>query len=255
RDKLALDGIPYDGISFKNQLQHLARGKFRNLREHVGFKLMELLRGRLGAPPGVRELLFGDDWESDPFTYSVYADVLAGRLPEPRLGDILRRVGVDPLVVPEIGAMATRAAGQGGVDHIFINLERRTPPAVFKLFGPRLLPTFNYFQTSLLLAHAGFIDAPDVARVAGALVERAGYTPRRLENSLADLLRRALVSADAAESLARPLRDGGVLPSVPKPRGTRMRRLRAWIGRRRRNIRGAPAAGAMELDYDAILIR
>ena len=48
RDKLALDGVPYDGIVFKDQLQLLRRGKFGKLREHVGFKLGELFRGRSG---------------------------------------------------------------------------------------------------------------------------------------------------------------------------------------------------------------
>jgi phosphatidate phosphatase APP1 len=66
KEKLALDGIEYDGIVFKNQLQHLVRGKFRNLREHVGYKLTELLKSRRAMPPASREVLFGDDWESDP---------------------------------------------------------------------------------------------------------------------------------------------------------------------------------------------
>ena len=64
-------GVPYDGIVFKDQLQLLRRGKFRNLREHVGFKLAELFRGRAERAAGTRELLFGDDWESDPLTYSL----------------------------------------------------------------------------------------------------------------------------------------------------------------------------------------
>src|SRR5438552_1215924 len=87
RAKLALDGVPYDGIVFKNQLEQLRRGKFRYLREHVGFKLVELLRGHLAVPAETRELCFGDDWESDSLIYSLYADVLAGRLsprPSPR---------------------------------------------------------------------------------------------------------------------------------------------------------------------------
>src|SRR5215470_8600125 len=95
RDKLALDGVPYDGIVFKNQLQNIARGRFRHLREHVGFKLTELFRGRLAAPSGARDLLFGDDWESDALTYSVYADVIAGYLPSPTLETLLARIGVD----------------------------------------------------------------------------------------------------------------------------------------------------------------
>jgi phosphatidate phosphatase APP1 len=54
RQKLDLDGVPYDGIVFKNQLQHLRPGKLRNLREHVGFKLVALLRGRLEESPETR---------------------------------------------------------------------------------------------------------------------------------------------------------------------------------------------------------
>ena len=55
REKLALDGVEIDGIVFKDQLQHLVRGRFRYLREQVGFKLAELLKARLAAPPGAAE--------------------------------------------------------------------------------------------------------------------------------------------------------------------------------------------------------
>src|SRR6185503_12787644 len=81
KDKLALDGVDYDGIIFKNQLQHIMRGKFRHLREQVGFKLTELLKARPSFPPQATEVLFGDDWESDPIIYSLYADTVSGRLP------------------------------------------------------------------------------------------------------------------------------------------------------------------------------
>ena len=40
------------------------------------------------------ELLFGDDWESDPLIYSLYADVLEGRLAWDRLEGLLERAGV-----------------------------------------------------------------------------------------------------------------------------------------------------------------
>ena len=251
RDKLALDGIPYDGISFKNQLQHLARGKFRNLREHVGFKLMELLRGRLGAPPGVRELLFGDDWESDPLTYSLYADVLAGALTPAALEPLLLRVGVDPEVLREVRALAETVAGLGGVERIFINLERRTPPGSFQLYGRRLVPTFNYFQAALVLAADGWLDPVDVAAVAVGLARRAGYTQRRLENSLADLVRRGLLAAHLTHRLTVAVRQEGLLPALP--RGAWLARLRARLaGRRARSVARLPDG---PLDYDEILAR
>src|SRR5690606_37984916 len=73
RRKLELDGIVYDGIVFKNQLERILRGKFRHLREQVGYKLTELLKARTAEPVTAREYLFGDDWESDPLIYSLYA--------------------------------------------------------------------------------------------------------------------------------------------------------------------------------------
>ena len=256
RQKLDLDGVPYDGIVFKNQLQHLRPGKLRNLREHVGFKLVALLNGRLEEPPETRELLFGDDWESDSLIYSLYADVVAGRLLGDRLEGILRRVPVDADIIREVLPLAARASGADVVDRIFINLERRTPPAVFRLFGDRVVPTFNYFQTACVLAGAGYLAADDVARVGRALTTAAGYTPRRLENSLGDLVRRGFLPLRDAEGLLRPLRRAGVLPGPE--RGAGWRRVLAAVERlrvRRRRPEGPASPRVTAVDYDAILDR
>src|SRR5206468_1388906 len=236
RKKLALDGVPYDGIVFKDQLAHLRRGKLRNLREHVGFKLGELLRGRLAAPPGAAELLFGDDWELDSLIYSLYADVLAARLPPAHLEPLLRRIRVDPGLADEILALAGRAAGGERVARIFINLERRSPPATFRLFGPGLVPTFNYFQTAAVLGAEGYLGAEDVARVGRVLLEGAGYTARGLENSLGDLVRRGFLEPAAAGALGTRLRAAGVLPPADGPRA-RWRRVLGALGRLRRRRR------------------
>jgi hypothetical protein len=257
REKLSLDGVPYDGIVFKDQLRHLRRGRLRNLREHVGFKLAELLRGRLAVPPESRELLFGDDWESDSLIYSLYADVLAGRLGVRDLDPVLQRIRVDPALQEEILALAVRAAGVDAVLRIFINLERRTPPATFHLFGPRVVPTFNYFQTAVVLAAEGHLDAEDVERVARALLERAGYTRRRLENSFGDVLRRTPLVEPATSRLAASLRAAGVLPAAPRL-GSRWRRAVEAL-RRLRGGRRAPAqlprVVPAAVDYGAILDR
>jgi hypothetical protein len=256
RAKLALDGVPYDGIVFKDQLEQLRRGRFRNLREHVGFKLVELLRGRLAAAPETRELCFGDDWESDSLIYSLYADILAGRLTPAALMTILGRIRVDPLLVSQVIALATQVSPRDVVERIFINLERRTPPATFRLFGPRVVPTFNYFQTATVLAVMGRLRLEDVGRVGIVLVERSGYTARRLENSLDDLVRRGLLSLQAAERLAAPLRATGLLNPLPSAPSW-WRRARVRLGRWRRPGRREtrPAVEPAALDYEAILAR
>jgi len=212
KQKLALDGIEYDGIVFKNQLQHLVRGKFRNLREHVGFKLTELLKSRRDAPVEAHEVLFGDDWESDPIIYSLYADILASRISSVELAEILRTIGVDGRLIAEAQALGAAITPGEVVRKIYINIERRTPPTNFRSFGARLVPTFNYFQTAACLFEDGMLTLPAVAEVAAGLINDAGYTPHRLANSLADVQRRHHLDQLSAIAVREYLRARGMLP-------------------------------------------
>jgi hypothetical protein len=212
RRKLELDGILYDGIVFKNQLQRLMRGKFRHLREHIGYKLTELLKARVAEPPAAREYLFGDDWESDPLIYSLYADVVAGRVDAATLGELLRAVRVDPPLIEQACTLAAELQPSDAVVRIFINLERRTPPGRFRNFGARLVPTFNYFQTALVLHEEGMVPLAAAVAVGHSLIERATYTRAQLRNSLDDLVRRGHLHHDDP-ALRRDLEEAGVLPS------------------------------------------
>ena len=251
KQKLALDGIEYDGIVFKNQLQHLVRGRFRNLREQVGFKLTELLKSRSDMPAGSRELLFGDDWESDPIIYSLYADILAGRIASDELGDVLRSIGVDPRLIVEAQARAAVAQRDEAVEKIYINLERRTPPTTFRCFGPRLVPTFNYFQTAACLFADGYLTLPAVVRVAEAMVQDAGYTPGSLANSLADIARRGHLQAATTIAVREYLRAHSLMPQSGR-RSIRIalwQRLKPWLGRT--PVRPSPQAEA--IDYNALV--
>jgi len=249
--KLALDGIEYDGIVFKNQLQHLVRGRFRNLREQVGFKLTELLKSRSGLPAGAREVLFGDDWESDPIIYSLYADILGGRIVSDELGDVLRTIGVDPRLTAEAQERAAAAQQAEAVEKIYINLERRTPPTRFRCFGPRLVPTFNYFQTAACLFEDGYLTLPPVVRVAEALIRDAGYTPGSLENSLADIARRGHLHAVTTIAVREYLRGRGLMPES----GRRSVRAALWQRLQRRfgpePVPAAPQAEA--IDYHTLV--
>jgi len=169
---------------------------------------------------------------------------------------VLRRIRVDPRLIDEVLALQARAVIGERVMRIFINLERRSPPAVFRLFGPRVVPTFNYFQTAAVLGADGHLDAEDVARVGRALLEGTAYTPRGLENSLGDLVRRGHLTMSAADALARPLRAAAVLPPATAP-GARWRRMLATLGRLRHRSRtvSPTLAETGALDYDAILSR
>ncbi len=253
KEKLALDGIVHDGIVFKNQLQRLMRGRFRDLREQVGFKLTELLKARRTDPPAAREYLFGDDWESDPLIYSLYADVVAGRVRAEELSAILREVRVNPRLIEEACSLAEDIAPVDAVGRIFISLERRTPPANLRLFGSRLVPTFNYLQTAACLFQEGVLDGTGVAKV-GYSLRQHSYTPERLANSLNDIRRRGYLAEPWASALLISLRDAQLLPAEGRPRAGRWRLW--WQGLRRRQSAGrsaAPAAPPSLIDYRAVV--
>jgi hypothetical protein len=254
RKKLDLDGVHYDGIVFKDQLHRIMRGKFRHLREQVGYKLTELLKARRAEAPEVREYLFGDDWESDPLIYSLYADVVARRVEVDELTEILNALRVDPPLVAEATGLAGEVARAEAVARIFINLERRTPPTSFHRYGARLVPAFNYLQTASCLYEEQVLDAAALARVVDSLQKESSYSAGRIGNSLADIERRGHIRSETARQLRDVLQQDGHLPAPsPLPR----QRWREWwraTKRRFASRREAPlTAEPPQVDYQAIV--
>jgi len=253
REKLALDGIEYEGITFKDQLRNLMRGRWRGLREQVGYKLGELLASRVAGTAEGPEVLFGDDWESDPLIYSLYADALGGRLSPGDLAALLARLEVDRAAIERIGAAAERVAreGPGEVRRIFINLERRTPPGRFHAFGPRLVPAFNYFQTGAALFEMGLLNVRGLREVATALREQSGVSGERLRNSLDDLVRRGHLRPGTRTRVLAALERAG-LASWGRDESRLRTRLAAAFDRWTRRFR-ASGGPAFAVDYERVL--
>ncbi len=261
RDKLALDGVQVDGIIFKNQLRNIRRGKFRNLREQIGYKLTELLKQRASFPPDCEEIMFGDDWESDPVIYSLYADVINGRVSIDELREILTTAEVDEELVGEACELAAQLEHVDSVRRIYINLERRTAPTEFARFSDRLVPAFDYFQTAVCLFSESILDEPAVAAVAQKLIEASAYTPARLANSLNDLRRRVRLDEPRLEVLRESLMAAALLPAppvvvIPRPSFWQRakKRLRALAQRwRHKPVVTAEPPAALQIDYRALM--
>jgi hypothetical protein len=212
--KLAMDGVEVDGLVLKPNLQNLLRGRFRALREQVGFKLPALLEERFAVQPGVPETLFGDDAEADAFIYSLYADLLAGRVGLDLLEEVLRRAGAYPDDVARALGLARGMAADNPVRRIFIHLDKHSPPARFERYGPRLAPIANYFQAALILFSDGVLSSGAVLRVAREMVESHGYDLGALANSFQDVVRRGFLRFVALPALAEAVLTAGDL-TVP----------------------------------------
>jgi hypothetical protein len=220
-DKLRLDGITWDSFTLKPNLQNLLRLRFRAVRDQLGYKLPALLRARAAvtesdpATAVPHETLFGDDAEADAYVYSLYADLLAGRVGEDVVLRVLQRNRVyEDTVAETIDALRTIEHGEV-VERILIHLERQTPPDDFRPYGARVVPFYNYLQAAFVLQEDGRLGADGVLRVAVELVTEHRFDGDALARSYLDLARRGHLRGTGIEALATALDDWFARGHVP----------------------------------------
>ncbi|HSQ62592.1 MAG TPA: hypothetical protein VLM85_05240 [Polyangiaceae bacterium] len=209
-DKLRLDGITWESFTLKPNLSNVLRLRFRAVRDQLGYKLPALLRLRaaLSVPAGAKapeETLFGDDAEADAFVYSLYADVVAGRVDERTLIAVCHRGRVYDDVVEELLGCAARIDHVDAVQRILIHLERQTPPDDFRIYGARLVPFYNYLQAAFVLYEDGRLSPEGVLRVAVELVVMHRFDGDALARSYLDLAKRGHLRGSGVRELGEAL--------------------------------------------------
>lgn len=181
--KMTIDGVDFDGITFKDQLGLLRRGRVRAIKAQVGYKLLALLLYRREIPDGARWWFFGDDVESDAEVFSIFGRVMAG-LRDRALEAELEEHQVE---APEREAILEALSGlpitENPVERAFIHLTRGSDPARFH--GPNEVAVRSFLQAALVLAHLDKIRPEAVSTVAGDL--RARHVPEaRIEEEISD---------------------------------------------------------------------
>lgn len=204
--KMALDGIDCDGTTFKDWTRILRGIRFKRIKEQIGFKLTALLTSRGTLPEGAHEILIGDDLETDPLTYALYADTLAGRIPISDLPRVLRMNGVGESDAVQIAAMRRELKPGRGVLRAFIRQEKHRSSDALQMFGPGVFGCLGAFQIALSIWALGSISLAGVGRVASDLVAR-GIDPSTFPPRLADLVRRAVLDAEQAQQVMIALRE------------------------------------------------
>lgn len=215
--KMLFDGLEFDGTTFKDWLKIISGLRLRRLKEQLGFKLTALLAGRLDLPPGAGEILLGDDLETDPLAFSLYADLLAGRVTGEEARLVLVRHGVAPDDAESIRELLVHAGCDGGVRHICIRMERHSAPEAFLDWAPQLCPCRGAIQMAVSLWSLGCISQQGVQRVARDLASRH-WTAEILGERIQDCTRRGIVDRERAELLCLGLAEEGLVPArLPLP--------------------------------------
>lgn len=201
QEKLRLDGVYCEQIELKDNLRNLLKGRFRAIKEQIGFKLPALLSARVRISTETTETLFGDDAERDAFVYSLYADLVAGKIGPHILEQILDLAKIFPdsrsLIYDGLDGIETTPC----VERIFIHLNRLSPPIQFEDYGRRLVPIYNYLQASIVLMLDQRLTSHSVWSIAEHFSAEHEYSKKSHIRSLQDLLRRRLINIDTLRLL------------------------------------------------------
>ena len=204
--KLRLDGIRWDEFVLKPSLRNVLRFRFRALRDQVGYKLPALLAARANTPEDFLETCFGDDAEADALVYSLYADILGDRVSTETLRAVMEAAKSYPDVVQRVMDLAATTPRHDPVRRIFIHLERRSDPAFFLRYGPRVVPVYNYFQAVLVLVQDGVLPPTSPLGLAELLAAENEFGAHELADSAYDLVRRGALTAETLSRVAASLR-------------------------------------------------
>ncbi len=220
--KLRLDGVAWETFTLKPNLRNVLRLRFRALRDQLGYKLPALLRARASlalptanGPALPHETLFGDDAEADAFVYSLYADVVAGRVDERVVLAVCEKGRVYDDVLEAVLQSIARIEHTEAVERILIHLERQSPPDEFRLYGPRVVPFYNYLQAAFCVHEDGRLPPQAVLRVAVELVVQHRFDGDALARSYLDLARRGHLRGTGVDDIVQALEDWSHDERVP----------------------------------------
>jgi hypothetical protein len=182
--KMTLDGVQFDGITFKDQLGLVLAGRPTAVAEQVGYKVGALLLLRSQLPARVRFCLFGDDVEKDMDSFLLFGAVCAG-LRGGKLREEMRKRGAHwPEIEAVVDAAAALAPESDPVERVFIHsvkgrLLERTD------LDPRVVVGRSFLQSALLLRHLGKVDSGAPTRVREDLARRR-FTPAEIQTLIDD---------------------------------------------------------------------
>jgi hypothetical protein len=185
--------------------------------------------------------------------YSLYADLLAGRIGEDVVMRVLQRGRVYEDVVAEtVDAVRTIQHGDV-VERILIHLERQTPPDDFRTYGPRVVPFYNYLQAAFVLQEDQRLGADGVLRVAVELVTEHRFDGDALARSYLDVARRGHLRGVGVPALRSAL--DGWFERGHVPAGDELRALGARLPSMEASAKAAFRAPAGEAppDYEKLV--
>jgi hypothetical protein len=204
--KMLLDGVEFDGITFKDWWKLVKQGRPKRFLDQVGFKVCALLDGRTRRPLAA-EYLFGDDAESDADAFSLYSNLVNRHVPEEEAADRMAASGMrEDNRRCALTLLRRLPDERGTVEKVFIHLEKGTPPEQFEHLAPLVTPVRGGLQLGLSLFALGLVDEGTVRQCRQAVSTSPHTHDPDLDALITDAVDRRLISRQKLRLLAPALR-------------------------------------------------
>ena len=192
--KMILDGVEFDGITFKDWWQIMKKGRPKRILDQVGFKVCALLEGRQRRPLAT-EFLFGDDAESDADAFSLYAGLVHKKMSYGEARDRIADAGMrEDNQRCALALLDRLPEKRGKVEKVFIHLEKGTPPEQYDRFESLVTPVRGGLQLGLALFALGLVDEDTVRQCREAIFPASGTPGPELDALITDAVDRRLIS-------------------------------------------------------------
>lgn len=208
--KMEIDKISHDGIIFKDQIVHVRQANFHKLREQLGYKIFALLRLWRDLPKKSKLVFFGDDSESDPLVFSIFAEILAKTLEGRDLAELLQQLKVSRDDALAIGWESRKIQDpQYPVYAAFLNLESGSRADYYLRYGEFLIPTENSLQIAVVLFEMGLIRVQAIKSVLKELIIFSDGAVESIERSIIRAGKRKIFLVKTLATLAPVLSEFG----------------------------------------------
>ena len=192
-EDFSIDKIIPLGCFYKDNLRNLTPKRFWRLRKQVGYKLQALMQLRVKLKENVKQVVWGDDSESDAIIYNLYSDICSRRIGTNDIRNILKFYSVTGEQIDTILLLQSQCPENDPIDKIYINLAADTDPDYYLKFGRRTVATYNTFQVVCDLFQQDRLGYDEIFLIADDMLKNYGFTIEELMRSFDDLVRRHIL--------------------------------------------------------------
>ncbi len=181
--RMVLDGIDFDGLSFKDQLRLIRRAKFRSVGNHVAYKIGALLEYMQELPEDSPLYFFGDDAEHDADILALFGQICSGEKRGKKLQAALQKRRVRAKDAEIIDEITSSLPYRPRLQQIYIHRIRGRKIESLAADLRLVVATDNFFQQALHLLTNKMLTTKGALDVGLDLLAK-GWTRTQLNASL-----------------------------------------------------------------------